>query len=118
MWTTAQISIELAETEGLVWIVRIVTPAGVIELIGEVRRVGRVLHVNGAHVQGLHPGALGRAGLNAIGRKLLEEADVEEIVIQGGARTTGARPGRLPPAYRFPHPEGPSSTHRRDPAPS
>src|ERR1700690_2606653 len=92
MWTTSQISVELDDaSEGPIWIVRIDTPAGAIELIGEVIKVGRVLHVNRAHVQGLRRGALGKAGLNAIGRKLLEEADVEEIIIQGGARTTGAR---------------------------
>jgi hypothetical protein len=53
-------------------------------------------------VQGLTPGALGRAGLNAIGRKLLEEADVDQIVIQGGARTTGRGKGRRPRPFRFP----------------
>jgi hypothetical protein len=110
MWGKGQISFDLRETEGSICIVRIDTPAGAIELIGEVIKVGRVLHVNGAHAQGLTPGRLGRAGLNAIGRKLLEEDDVEEIIIQGGARTTGARPNRIPPAYRFPHRKGPSST--------
>lgn len=111
MWTNAQILVELDDaTEGSIWIVRIVTPAGTIELMGEVTKVGRVLHIDGAHVQGLHPGALGRAGLNAIGRKLLEEADVEEIIIQGGARTTGARPDRIPPAYRFPRRKGSYAT--------
>jgi hypothetical protein len=46
--------------------------------------------------------ALGRAGLNAIGRKILEEADVDQIVIEGGTRTTGKNPGRPPKAFRFP----------------
>jgi hypothetical protein len=46
--------------------------------------------------------ALGRAGLNAIGRKLLEEADVDQIVIEGGTRTTGKNPGRPPKVFRFP----------------
>ena len=110
IWTSAEISVELDDaSEGSVWIVRIDTPAGAIELIGEVIKVGRVLHVDHAHVQGLNPGALGRAGLNAIGRKLVEEADVDEIIVQGGARTTGARPNRVPPAFRFPS-KGPSST--------
>ena len=83
-------------------IVRVAVPVGVLELIGSFSRIGRVLHIEGAHVQGLAPGALGRAGLNAIGRKLLKEPDVDEIVIQGGARTTGRNKGRLPRAIRFP----------------
>lgn len=118
MWSASKISVELDDaSEGSIWIVRIDTPAGAIELIGEVIKVGRVLHVNRAHVQGLSRGALGRAGLNTIGRKLLEEADVEEIIIQGGARTTGARPNRVPSAFRFPSCKGPSSADEPDQAP-
>jgi hypothetical protein len=72
-------------------------------MIGSFSRIGRVLRVDGAHVQGLAPGALGRAGLNAIGRKLLEEADVDQIVVQGGARTTGRNKGERPRPIRFPN---------------
>jgi hypothetical protein len=102
MWSPDQIEVEIDEADHPVMIVTITVPTGVLELIGSVVRVGRVLQVDGAHVQGLSPGALGRAGLNAIGRKLLEEADVDEIVIQGGARTTGRNKGRRPRPIRFP----------------
>jgi hypothetical protein len=43
----------------------------------------------------LWPGAR-PAGLNAIGRKLLEVTDVDQIIIQGATRTTGRNPGRIP----------------------
>ena len=94
------IEIDLVDHSGM--IVRITVPIGTLEVIGSISRIGRVLHVDGAHVQGLAPGALGRAGLNAIGRKLLEEADVDEIVVQGGTRTTGRGKGSRPRPIRYP----------------
>jgi len=103
MWPLDQILLELdPESEKGVVIIKITTPAGRIDLIGEPLFVGRVLIVNGAHVSGLTPGACTRAGLNAIGRKLLEWADVDEIVIQGSIRTTGRNAGRAPRIIRFP----------------
>ena len=57
---------------------------------------GRVLRVDAAQIEGLTPGAIGRAGINAALRKLLVEADVEQIVIQGAVRTTGKGQGRKP----------------------
>ena len=101
MWDADQITVEIDLADHPVMIVRITVPVGVIDVIGSFSRIGRVLHVEGAHVQGLARGALGRAGLNAIGRKLLDEADVDEIVIQGGARTTGRSKGKRPRPIRF-----------------
>ena len=69
---------------------------------GSTSIVGRVMRIERAHVEGLTIGALGRAGLNAIGRKLLEVADVDEIIIQGGTRTTGRAQGKVPRPIRFP----------------
>jgi hypothetical protein len=80
----------------------ITTPIGVIELIGDVRLIGSVLHIERAHIGGLSANALGIVGLNAIGRKLMEEASVTEIVVEGSARTTGRCKGRTPHPIRFP----------------
>jgi hypothetical protein len=102
MWDADEIAIEINLVDHPVAIVRITVPIGTLDVIGSISRVGRVLHIDGAHVQGLTPGALGRAGLNATGRKLLEEADVDEIVIEGGARTTGRRKGSRPRPIRYP----------------
>jgi hypothetical protein len=107
MWDSVAISIEIEAADHPVMIVTIALPIGVVELIGSVKRIGRVLHIDGTHVQGLAPGLLGRAGLNAIGRKLLEEADVDQIIIQGGARTTGRNKGRAPRPIYFPHDQAP-----------
>lgn len=102
MLTEEQIAVEIEAVEGTTAVVSIVTPLGELTLIGDVTFVGRVLRIEGVHAQGLWPGALGRDGLNAIGRKLLVDADVDEIVIQGGTRTTGRGKGRVPKPIRFP----------------
>jgi hypothetical protein len=102
MWNESDVVIEIDEVEANLMLVSITCPAGRLGIIGSVFRVGRVLHIDDVHVQGLHPGALGRRGLNSIGRKFLAEADVEEIVIKGSARTTGKSPGERPRGIRFP----------------
>jgi hypothetical protein len=102
MWTEADVTVEIDEADENVMLVVIATPVGKLQIIGNITRIGRVLHVHKAHADGLHPGALGRAGLNAVGRKLLVEADVDEIIIEGGTRTTGKNVGRPPKPFRFP----------------
>jgi predicted TIM-barrel enzyme len=104
MWDCVAITVEIGLVDGEVMIIKVTTPVGLVQIIGKVTRVGRLLHVAGAHidVDGLHGGALGRTGLNAIARKLLEEADVDQIIIEGGTRTTGKNPGRPPRVFRFP----------------
>lgn len=106
MWSLNQITIDLDESDDRYdppcYLASISTPKGVLQLIGEFLWVGDTLHINGAHIQGLSANDLGIAGLNAIGRKLLVEADVAKIVIQGGARTTGLCDGRIPLTIRFP----------------
>jgi hypothetical protein len=105
MWATDEIEIFIVDAEGgaaAVVMIEIVVPPGTIYLLGVVRIDGETLRIDGAHVDGLHPGACGRSGLNAIGRKLLEVADVKKIIIQGSARTTGAKPGKAPKPIVFP----------------
>jgi hypothetical protein len=102
MWDASKITIESDLVDHPVMIVRISVPIGTLEVIGSISRIERVLHFDGVHIEGLEPGALGRSGLNAIGRKLLEEADVDQIVIQGGTRSTGRSKGARPRPIRFP----------------
>jgi hypothetical protein len=89
-------------------VIAIATPAGTLSLIGSISIVGRVMRIDRAHVEGLEIGALGRAGLNAVGRKLLEVGDVDEIIIQGGTRTTGPTKGKVPSPIRFSRPTRPA----------
>jgi hypothetical protein len=101
--------VEVEEAEGSIIQAVVETPAGPLRLLASVAIVGRVLLLDGAHVGGLAPGAIGRAGLNAVGRKLLEVADVDQIIIQGSARTTGKRKGNIPRPIRFPSPAAPDT---------
>lgn len=101
MWTSDDIEVEIESVEYTEMIVAIKTPVGVVSLAGCVTRTEGLLRISGAHIGGLWRGALGRAGLNAIAQKVMEVADVEEIVIQGGVRTTGRNRGRPPREFRF-----------------
>ena len=102
MWTEAHIIAEY-EIDGPVVSITLRTPVGVVSILGEMRIVDDELHIIRAHVGGLSQGALGRRGLNAIGRKLLEMVNVKKIVIQGSARTTGRRKGAVPRKICFPN---------------
>ena len=104
MWRSDQIRIEIEEIDPPTALARIETPVGTLELIGEITLStdGREFQIEAAHIQGLAPGTLGRAGLNAIARKLLEESGAETLFIAGSTRTTGAQPGRPPRPFRFP----------------
>jgi hypothetical protein len=106
MWSPDDITCEVdPASEGAEVILTITTPIGVLQIMGEIVRLDReVLEIDRAHIGGLSPGACGRAGLNAIGRKLLELLDVKEITLQGSARTTGRKgPGHVPRRIRFPN---------------
>jgi hypothetical protein len=102
VWTSDDIRIEIDEAEARTVIVTVGTPAGTVEIVADLELVDGVLWARNVHVQGLSPGALGRAGLNAIARKFLEEADARALVVEGAHRTTGARQGRRPRPFRFP----------------
>jgi hypothetical protein len=102
MWTLLQITVEIEEVDGSTMMAVIQTPVGTLRALGRLSIVGRTLLIEEAHVDGLSPGALNRAGINAICRKLLEEAGVEKVVIKGSARSTGKNPGKRPRPFCFP----------------
>jgi hypothetical protein len=102
MWTTDEIAEEIDVVDHAETVIIVTTPAGVVSIMASVSIIDRVLRLDGVHVGGLKPGTLGRAGLNAIGYKLMELADVDEIVFQGSARTTGRNQGKVPRPIRFP----------------
>ena len=103
MWRPDEIDIELEVVDGPVALVRIRAPAGILHLIGIISLVGRVLVIDKAHIEGPGRGSIGRVGLNAIAVKMMVEADVDEIVVQGSTRTTGRNRGRPPWLFRYPH---------------
>jgi len=102
IWASDQIFVEIEDVDHPEIVVVVATPIGDLRLLANASISNRALRLDHAHVEGLKPGALGRAGLNAIGRKLMELADVDEIIIQGSTRTTGRNPGTAPRPIRFP----------------
>ncbi len=104
MWSSAEIEVTIDDEDfdPPTVLVRVTTPIGVLEIIGNLRPVERDLYIDKVHVGGLAVGSLGRGGLNAIGRKLLEVADVAQLIIQGGVRTSGCGKGKVPRVIRFP----------------
>ena len=110
MWSRADIRIRLDDgaTDFPVVGVEIETPMGVIRIIGEVVEVGRRIVVEEAHIESetpagasFDPAGVGVRNLIAIARAFLEEVDADEIIIKGGARTTGRGKGRRPKPFRY-----------------
>jgi hypothetical protein len=101
MWTSAHLSVEIDVVDGREVILIVGTPVGPISIIGTVTVTADVLELDGVHVSGSGPGRLGRDGINAIARRIMEELDVQEIRAQGGVRTTGRRSGQVPRPFRF-----------------
>jgi hypothetical protein len=91
------------QTEGSVATARIETAAGTIMIMAEVTVDDRCLTLRGLHLHGIDVGAneLGVAGLRQIVEEVMENLNVDEIVIEGSIRTTGAGPGRTPRRLRF-----------------
>src|ERR1700688_3928456 len=74
MWTSDQINDHFGgdrHHEPPVELIKISTPVGDLRLLALIVFEDDTLHMKDAHIEGLYAGACGRAGLNAIGRKLL-----------------------------------------------
>ena len=101
--TLHEIVLDIREADRDVVLVTASGSWGTVMLMASVRFEARTIYLDGVHIGGSHAGRLGRTGLNAIARKVLEESGADEIVIQGSIRTSGRNPGRAPRAFRFPH---------------
>ena len=72
-----------------------------LELMGDVRLVGSSATLSSCHIQGPGPNIMGHSALRQVARWAMERLDVNELRIEGAARTTGANPGRRPAALVF-----------------
>src|ERR1700682_1775108 len=107
MWTICDVTISVEEADHDLIDVVITTPVGRLEIMGLVSVIGRVLRIDGAHIGGdIRRGGLNRSGFHVVACKILREIDVDQIVIKGGARSTGKYRGKVPAAFRFPHGKG------------
>ena len=84
-------------------VARIATAVGTILVMAEVELKGRSLILSGVHIQGddVKANDVGVPALRRMIQEAMEELGVDEIVIIGAVRTTGANPGRAPRPLRF-----------------
>ena len=89
-------------SEGDLLTLRVATPVGWIEIMGDIDIIGRCLLVTGAHIQSEHGANLvGVTNLRVVAQAILERMDCDEARIEGATRTTGASPGHRPRDIRF-----------------
>lgn len=104
VWTAADIEIVFDDfgTDDPVVTAEVTTPAGRLQVMATVTRIGRTLEFDGLHIHGenLALGVVGGGRLLQVLRALLEKLDVDEIIVRGAVRTTGARPGHQPRIIR------------------
>ncbi|HEY5208279.1 MAG TPA: hypothetical protein VIJ42_02420 [Stellaceae bacterium] len=105
MWSAKDIRIELShdETEGSIGTAIIRTPVGSVKVMAEIELVERRLTLARLHIHGLdvERNVFGGHRLKWLCQAVLEEFDLDELVIMGETRTTGAGPGHRPRPIRF-----------------
>lgn len=104
-WSGDDIEIEADDlgTDDPVVTARITTPAGILDVMAEPSQKGRCLVLERLHMHGVDigPRQFGLANLRALAQAVMERMDLDEIVIRGAVRTSGANPRRRPGERRF-----------------
>ena len=103
MWDSDDISFEIVDdmTDDPVLTLMVFTPAGQLTFMGEPVIKGRVMIARGVHVQDGIPNSVGAGSLLVLARVLMERMEVDEFIVEGALRTTGANPGHRPRVFRF-----------------
>ncbi|EAU40970.1 hypothetical protein FP2506_18819 [Fulvimarina pelagi HTCC2506] len=77
------------------------TPLGSLDVMARVTIEGRSLALDGTHIGGDPAKTWGPAALRNLAQAVMEKLDVDEIIVVGAVRTTGANPGRTPRLRRL-----------------
>jgi len=105
MWSASDITILLHDemTDDPVVTAEIVTPDGVIWVMAEVQIASRAMTLTNLHTHGddVGGGEFGARNLMRLIQAVMEAIDVDETVVVGAVRTSGANPGRRPRPLRF-----------------
>ncbi len=72
-----------------------------VELIAIAEIDSRTAMLSGCHIQGPGPNTMGLSALRHVAQWTMELLDVDELRIEGAARTSGANPGRRPTPLVF-----------------
>jgi hypothetical protein len=89
-------SIRIVETDGDVVELLGTTAHGEINIVISLQRDGTDLLLTGLHIDGPGRGAVGLSMLRELARMFGRQYHVSRVIVQGGIRTTGAHPGRVP----------------------
>ncbi len=105
LWRRDQIRFDLADdaTDHPVTTLAVDTPAGRPIVMATGFQAGRSMTLLGVHTHGETFGAnaIGAANLAVIEQAFMELMDIDELLVTGGIRTTGANPSRIPGRVRF-----------------
>lgn len=103
VWDIADLSIEFEYdmTDLAIASLRVRTLSGTLYVMASVEVSGRTLFVDGLHMHGVQPNAIGLANLRRLASFVMLEYSYDEIIVQGGVRMSGANPGRTPGLLRF-----------------
>jgi hypothetical protein len=105
LWNSNDIRFQLADddTDHPIVTLHIETPAGRLYAMAVVERLGRCIALLGLHVHGDRTAVnqVGSGNLRRVARAFMEVFDVETLLVTGGIRTTGARPGKGSRRLRF-----------------
>ena len=92
----------------------VITPDGVLQLLGDVEMDRNHLVVRDLHIGGDAQVQWGWSKLRKLGGVIEEKFDVDYIEVHGAVRTTGANPGRRPGVVRLSCPAEPQLSTRRE----
>src|SRR5689334_10469776 len=105
VWRPEDISFVLLDDQTFdpVVTVEITVPEGKLLAMAEPLVVGRTLILQAFHMhsEGIGANRVGIVKLRSLATVLLERMELDELVVEGAARTTGASPGHRPRPLRF-----------------
>lgn len=84
------------EQDGNIYQFSIPGANGDLSVVTEMTQSGNQLILNGMHIDGPGAGSSSVSQLRNIARALGQQYGVDEVVINGGTRTSGASPGKVP----------------------
>ena len=104
--------LDVVASEDPCFLVDVLTPVGVLQILGEIEIGEAHLVVRDLHIGGDVHVTWGWSRLRRLGRVIAEKLDVDYIEIRGAVRTTGANPGRRPGVVRLSRPAQPEKRGR------
>jgi hypothetical protein len=111
MWRAEDVSFVLLDdqTSDPVVTVEITVPGGRLLAMAEPLAIGRTLVLRGLHLhgEGIDANQVDIANPKVVAHVILERMNLDELVVEGADRTTGANPGRRPRPLRFARGVGP-----------